>query len=389
MLDVSGKVSKYTFWVSQAINDQLDIDDSITVYDSIYANEEKEFKRFVNNMDYHKLLNIIPLRYKRSFSIYKRLFKSAEALINYFYIIVVCLIKRIDILHTQYIPFADFVSIEYYIFRFIKLISPKIKIVLTIHDVLPHDINESRLESYCKRYSKVASIFDAYMVHTESCKNDVEYYLKLPIEKIHIAYHPIFTSSYVRPKHNDIVNTRRLKMILFGLQMPYKGTDILIDALNLLTDYYLTKFDITIAGTISKQYFEELKKKSTHLPIKWYPYYLSERVLDEMINDSNIIILPYRSISQSGVLLLSLYFKKIILTSDLPSFIESLPGYDKEWFFEKGNPQSLADLLMKIIDGKIDIIKQQEIIIGLNEKFSLENFANKTLSVYRQLLQEP
>lgn len=63
---------------------------------------------------------------------------------------------------------------------------------------------------------------------------------------------------------------------------------------------------------------------------QWMPYFVAEQKLDYEINESDVIILPYRSISQSGVLLLSLYFKKPIITSDLPSFKETLKGYRDE-----------------------------------------------------------
>ena len=87
MLDISGKVTKYTFWVSNALYDNLQVGDSIKVYASMYKSEEKDYSRFLHGLKYKKLLNLIPLKYKRSFSLFKRLVKSLEVLINYIYII--------------------------------------------------------------------------------------------------------------------------------------------------------------------------------------------------------------------------------------------------------------------------------------------------------------
>lgn len=382
MLDISGKVTKYTFWVANALYENLPHENNIKVYASMYKSEEYDYSLFLHGMKYTKLLNLIPIKYKRSFSIIKRLVKSFEVLVNYVYVVLVILFRKVDVLHTQYVPFADFISIEYYIYKLIKRMSPRTKLVLTIHDVLPHDLKPENKENYCNRYRMVASIFDEYMVHTESCKFDVINYLKLPEHKINIAYHPIFKSSFVRDiKKIDNIKSP-IKMIMFGLQTPYKGTDVLIDALNFLPEDYSKRFELTIAGTIREDYLSELKNKSGDLKINWFPYFVPEKDLDEMINNAEIIVLPYRSISQSGVLLLSLYFHKIIVTSDLPTFKESLDGYEENWFFENGKPDSLARLLRNLADGKVDVQKQQKIVDELNVKYSLESFSKATLTAY-------
>ena len=385
MLDISGKVTKYTFWVANAIYNGLPVNNSIMVYAPIYKYEEQVFGRYLNGMKYHHLLNLIPLKHKSSFNLFKRLIKSIEACLNYIYILFVVIIKRIDVLHSQYIPFADFIPIEYYYFKLLRLLSPNTKLVLTIHDVLPHDLKPDNKDDYCRRYSKVASVFDAYMVHTKSCEYDVVNLLKLPQQKIRIAYHPIFKSSYVEPISNTIERNGQYKMIMFGLQTPYKGTDILIDALNNLPEACKNRFEVTIAGTINQEYLRELQSKCGTINVKWYPYFLEEKDLDEKINESNIIVLPYRSISQSGVLLLSLFFKKLIITSDLPSFIESLEGYEKNWFFKTGDANDLARLLKSILDGEIDLKKQQTVIDNLNKKYSSEEFAKSTVNAYKSI----
>ncbi|MFK2235280.1 hypothetical protein ACIXMR_13945 [Bacteroides fragilis] len=56
----------------------------------------------------------------------------------------------------------------------------------------------------------------------------------------------------------------------------------------------------------------------------WTPYFLEETVLHTRIQQADIIVLPYRAISQSGVLLLSIYFEKLVICADLPSFVETL-----------------------------------------------------------------
>lgn len=177
----------------------------------------------------------------------------------------------------------------------------------------------------------------------------------------------------------------KVKLIVYGNQNPYKGTDILIDAIASLPVGYRRKVRLVVVGQPVPQYFEELKEKGKDLDIEWYPYFVDDDFLYCEIRKSDVILLPYRAISQSGVLLLALFFDKIIVTSDLPSFKETLEGYPSELFFETENVQSLAKVLMRIMDNSVDIIKVKAVGRELRERYSWHAAAKKTKELYQSL----
>ena len=119
----------------------------------------------------------------------------------------------------------------------------------------------------------------------------------------------------------------------------------------------------------------ELKEKKQNANIEFIPEYVSDEVLYKYIADSDIIVLPYREISQSGALLLALSTKRLIITSDIPSFKETLAGTGEDTFFENGNAASLSNLIKKYVDGLVDENKQLDIIESLEAKYSWENIA--------------
>ena len=92
--------------------------------------------------------------------------------------------------------------------------------------------------------------------------------------------------------------------------------------------------------------------------------------------------MPYRNISQSGVLLLALSYRKPILTSDLSSFKETLHGYPDDYFFKREDTQSLADMLTRFVNGDIDKKMLCGIIDTLNNKYSWKETAKATLRAY-------
>ena len=382
VIDISGKVTKYSFWISAALQANLPKQYDLSLYVPFDNEQEQLFSKYNNDLKYRRLISLVPKRFKRSKAILKRCAKIVETFLNYVYIVSVIIYKRVEVVHVQFLPFADYISIEYYIFKILKTFSPNTKLILTIHDVLPHDISDKAIGRFCKRFTKVASIFDQYMVHNESSKEDVIRYFGIEETSIHIAPHPLFNSAYVKPLPFVLPSDRPLNVIMFGLQTYYKGTDLLVTAVKQLPKEIRDKFTFTIMGRISNEYYSQLKGISQELGFKWVPHFVSEEELDNEINKSDIIVLPYRAISQSGVLLLSLYFKKPIITSDLPSFKETLRGYKEEWFFESDNSASLAALLVKIANGEINLMEQVAVIDTLNKEYSLERFARDTIAVY-------
>ena len=140
-----------------------------------------------------------------------------------------------------------------------------------------------------------------------------------------------------------------------------------------------------MAGKTSESYLTKLQEKAKGVDVEFKPTYIPDQELYQMIDNADYIALPYREISQSGVLLLALYFRKPLLVSDLPSFKETLKGFTPDMFFEADNALAMRDLIVRMITGEIDTKKELQIIDTLNAEYSWENSASKTLAIYKQL----
>ena len=176
---------------------------------------------------------------------------------------------------------------------------------------------------------------------------------------------------------------------MYGFQNRYKGADILINAIELLSEDYKCKLKARIVGLATdKDLYSNYYEKAKALNIEWINDFVSDATLYDYIGKSDLILLPYRKISQSGVLLLALSFRKPILTSDLPSFKETLEGYPEDYFFESGDPLSLSNMLKRFIDGEINIDKQMCVIEKLNDKYSWNNTAISTINAYQSIVSE-
>ena len=99
--------------------------------------------------------------------------------------------------------------------------------------------------------------------------------------------------------------------------------------------------------------------------------------------DSDVLVFPYRNISQSGALLLALAFGKLMIVSKLPSFIETLEGFPEDSFVDVNSVESLQKAIISHIDKEDTAYKQ--IISFLQQKYSWENSAKKAIELYNSL----
>ena len=334
-----------------------------------------------------KLLSLIPRKYKNSNNRFKRIIKAVEGLLNYQYLILQCLIHRPNIIHFQWLPFLEVSIIEFIILKIIRILMPNAKLVLTIHNLYPHDFDKDKLEGYKKRFVKVSKCFDSFICHTETSRNEVINQFEIGWDRINVIHHGVFEPDLSGIERNiKTCKPKKTKFIIYGNQNPYKGTDLMIDAFSKLSKNYREHAELSVVGQIQPAFFEELKTIAKGVDIEWMPYFVDNKTLNQQILNSDVIVLPYRSITQSGVLLLALYFKKIIVCSDLPSFRETLFDYPSELFFKTGDSTQLMLIMEKILNGKIDNDKALNVIDKLKTNYSWDAAAKKTIDVYRKVI---
>lgn len=337
---------------------------------------------------YKKLISFVPESKMTSVSRIKRILRAIETLINYFYVLVYLLCKKPDLLHIQWLPFLEILNIEKYILACFKIVSPKTALFLTVHNIYPHDIGAKRKKSYTERFKKIDSYIDGYMVHLNSSRKELSTAFNIDERKIHIAYHGIYKAEGYEIDAKSANKSENFSIIMYGIQKRYKGADILVDAIQLLPEKYQKRISALIMGRTDPGLYLEYYEKANKLNIKWVNRYVTDIELYSGISNADLIILPYRSISQSGVLLLALSYHKPILTSDLPSFRETLEGYPSDYFFEANNPQALADVLKRYIDNTVNLKLITNVINNLNIKYSWANTAKATLKAYNSVINE-
>ena len=366
MVDISGRSPVYNIPLCDALHKVLSPEHHIKLLAPNINPKDVDF-------DCGRLFSIIPFRLQKSKRKVFRAIKALMIIVNYIGLILRVALRKPDILHLQWLPLVEICTIERYFLKTLRFIAPKTKFLLTIHNVYPHDCSEKFKLIYKDRFSRIESYFDKFIVHLETTKMEFCSSFGISTERVKVIHHGILAPKTQHPVYNQ--RGKVLRLIMYGNQSTYKGTDIFVNALTLLPQEYKNKVHALIVGKTYSDYLNKLKEQKENANIEFIPEYVSDEDLHKYIANSDIIVLPYREISQSGVLLLALSTKRLIITSDIPSFKETLVGMGEDTFFENGNAASLSRLIIKYAVGLVDEKKQLNIIENLEAKYSWMNIA--------------
>lgn len=332
--------------------------------------------------------SVVPNRFKNSSKKTILFLKAFDAICAYICILFRILINKPRVFHLQWLPFLSLglrgASIDIFFLRLFRHIANSTTFLFTIHNMCPHGMKEEKRAAYNVMFVKALQLFDVFIVHTKQTKDEVCQQFGLDEKCVNIIYHGVFVPEGVS-FNRKIWNRKSVNLLMYGTQNWYKGTDVFVKALELLSDECKLKIHAYICGVVDKEMQNACNGIDAGVDLKWENYYLTDEQLYKRIEESDIIVLPYRRISQSGVLLLALSTKRIIITSNLPTFMETLDEYDQSLFFESENPKSLANLIEKYLNEKIDRTVVLDNLSVLEKKYSWDNSASLTVNLYRKL----
>lgn len=375
IVDISRKVPLYDYALCDSLSESLSDNDKMLFI-------APPGVPFINKPWEYKLHSLLPSFMQRRQGILRRLLKAAEVYVNYLKLARIVKKESIDVLHMQWLPLLEINTNEYHILKYIKSNS-NIKIVLTVHNLFPHNKSVEQKIEYKGRFKLISTFIDHFVVHTEKSKEELCNEFGISEDKVSVIYHGIFKSR-VEPKDTS----DKIRFIMFGTQSYYKGTDLLIHAYASLSKEDKDKSSCTIIGRADKNFYEDLKHIVEESGVSFNPTFVDEKYLNSEISSSDVIVIPYRAITQSGVLLKAINYQKAILASDLPAFKETLKGFPDELFFKNEDVNDLALYLHRYIIGELSTQDQHTYLLQLQDLYSWEKSATKTIQLYKTLISK-
>jgi glycosyltransferase involved in cell wall biosynthesis len=233
------------------------------------------------------------------------------------------------------------------IFTFISFLVrhlTKTKVLFLCHNVLPHDKT-----FFDKALTKpVLTNSDYFIVHSQEDKNNL--LNMIPKANVKVTVHPtydVFAKEQNVLDLNDL-NLKKNVILFFGFVRPYKGLMHLIKSMpSILKEVDL---DLLIVGEFWKDKSDYIQKK-TRLDIidrvKIVDNYVPNESTGNYFNKSDVVVLPYNSATNSGIIQMAFGFNKPVIVTNVGGLPEVVEDNKTGFVVRPRDPEELAKSIIR------------------------------------------
>ncbi len=264
-----------------------------------------------------------------------------------------------------------------------KIRAHGMRTIVIVHDVesFVKTTNSSRLKRICE------NLADVLIVHNNFVKDELSKRISsVASKKIHIIPHGDFlnlASGEISKKQSRKklgLSVDRKIVLFFGMIKPTKGLDTLLHAWK-KSD---ADTELVIAGRVReasfKNYQEIIDLEPQSRNIKLMIRQISREERDLLFRAADVVVLPYKRIYQSGVLIMAMSYGVPVIATRLKAFEEMLSHNSNALLVDIDNPVTLSeaislllndsDLQKKLSENAIQAIHAQHSWAEIAGKFS-------------------
>lgn len=302
-----------------------------------------------------------------------------EFLLCFLAIYFKCLFQRP---HYLNLSTATLLKVEYYFIRAIKKLG--VKPLYTIHDAQQFEVGYKRMSP--QQLTKFYLLFYRIIVHNDLSKTFLKGRFKLT-DSVFLQF-PFPPMDLKELKRTSTHSTGSSKNVLFiGAFKKEKGYDDLINAWKLLDENTLigTGCNLILAGVIPQGIDVLVDKNEKVANMQVINKYLTDNEFIDFIENADVVVLPYRVGTNSGVLSTVMSLGKLIICSDIPS-LKYHPLVLEQNIFSAGNIFDLKMKLTEFIKCPVSEIKQMKIdALNRFEQYKLQ-FEQETILAFDPLM---
>lgn len=225
------------------------------------------------------------------------------------------------------------------------------KIVYTAHNVVPH-VNGTR---YLTKLGKIYGLCDKIILHGESVKQEFRQYFPEYVDKVYLQKHGCNLQPITAYDETKIASEIKEKIKGFDKIFIFLGNVFYNKGIDRVVKDWSAEWKDTlliVAGKRGSEYpqLDELADKMRHtVNILWLDGYVEDNLLNYLITHSNLILLPYRHASMSGVVFTAADFSKPVLCTTAGAIKEYIVD-GKDGFVVANEDKAIAEEIEFIIN---------------------------------------
>jgi glycosyltransferase involved in cell wall biosynthesis len=172
-------------------------------------------------------------------------------------------------------------------------------------------------------------------------------------------------------------------LLFFGYVRKYKGLDILIEAMKMLVDEE-KKYKLLIVGEFyddPKIYKDQINRLGLNNNIQIINEYVPNEEVGKYFNISDVVVLPYRSATQSGILNIAYGFNKPVIVTKVGGLTESVEDGKTGIVVDEARPDKIAGAVKKFYSLAGTINFKENVA-----KAAQQNSFNKISGIFEQII---
>ncbi|CAK7193164.1 hypothetical protein COMNV_01377 [Commensalibacter sp. Nvir] len=239
----------------------------------------------------------------------------------------------------------------------------KIPFIVIIHDAYPHPGDGYIFQNFLqklliKQCSYIVSLtnYTQAQLKTQNVAKGKQFLS---------GWHPPF--EFPENTNPSPLKNNKIHILNFGRLLYYKGLDLLEEALNQLSSY--KSFELRIIG--NGPHTSILDKLANHPNVSVENRWVPEEEISSLMDWADLIILPYKDASQSGIAATALAYGKPILTTKVGGLVEQL-AHEQFVYFCEPNATSIAKELEKVLKLDFPFRRQKYNVQEEWKKFAFE-----------------
>ena len=250
------------------------------------------------------------------------------------------------------------------------------KLISICHNIKPHEhsiIDKKLIKNYTKPFKKF--IFMSSFVQNELKHFKDKYQSIVRFLPIDIDYESKFNKTNVRSEMGYKIDEN---LILFsGLIRPYKGLDNLLHGVK---DYLKKNSNskLIVAGEAYEsldKYKSLINKYGIQNQVIWINKFLSHEELEKLMIMSDLLVLPYHSASQSGIISQSWQYNLPAIVNNVGGLSEYVDHKKSGYIINDNSISSLSNTINHFFNSN-DRIEMCEYINSNKNKFSWDYYVS-------------
>jgi glycosyltransferase involved in cell wall biosynthesis len=258
--------------------------------------------------------------------------------------------------------------------RGIKRMKPVPQLLFICHNVLPHE--KGKLDKLALRLALAAG--DGYVVHAQP--DAARLLTQFPQANVAVSPLPTYAALGGRAAKSPVVVPKGVPILLFfGLVRPYKGLDVLLEALARVQ----RPLHLIIAGefwTDEVAYREQIEALGLATAVTILNKYVPDEEVAALMQTAAVVVLPYRSATQSAVVQVAFGHGKPVITTNVGGLAEAVVDGRTGLVVPPADPAALAAAIERFFAEELAAVMAENVVME-NGRFAWSHLIDTLLQM--------